>query len=425
MELSKGQIVHLTNGETATIVKELGRGGQGIVYLVDYKGQRMALKWYLQMPKDDFYNNLAENVSHGSPSEAFLWPKYLTQKEYESCGYLMDLRPEGYYELTQFMLAHVLFNSYNAILSAAMNVVHAFKQLHAEGYSYQDVNEGSFFIHPQTGHVLVCDNDNVSANGTYSGILGKARYMAPEIVMGNGNKMPDKYSDRFSLPIILFLIIFNNHPYEGANALKKTCLTEEAERKLYGSEAVFICDPVNDTNRPVKGIHTNVIRRWPIFPKILREAFEEAFSMDALTNPRKRLLEEKWEKVISATRCQLIMCPYCSDETFVENNGGSKKCMNCGRVFNISNALRFDDGRQVCLTKGTKIFVDRDNTPDIEVIDKDKVLWLKNLTEVNWQCTTPSGKIKMVVPLDSLPVKKGIKISFGNNIIVKAEITDI
>lgn len=154
MELSQGQIIHLTNGETAKIVKELGRGGQGIVYLVDYKGNQMALKWYLKMPKDDFYNNLAENVSNGSPSDAFLWPKFLTQKEYESCGYLMDLRPEGYYELTQFMLAHVFFYSYNTILGAAMNVVHAFKQLHAEGYSYQDVNEGSFFFTLKLGMFL-------------------------------------------------------------------------------------------------------------------------------------------------------------------------------------------------------------------------------------------------------------------------------
>lgn len=425
MELEKGKIVHLTNGDTAKVVEELGRGGQGIVYLVDYKGQKMALKWYLQMPKDEFYNNLALNVANGSPSEAFLWPKYLTQKEYDSCGYIMDLRPEGYYELTQFMLAHVFFESYNAILGAAMNVVHAFNRLHAAGYSYQDINEGSFFIHPQTGHVLICDNDNVYANSTYSGILGKARYMAPEIVLGGGKNMPDKYSDRFSLSIILFLIFFNNHPFEGANAIKNACLTEEAEKRLYGSEAIFICDPTDDSNRPVKGVHTNVIRRWPNFPNVLKETFQTAFSKEALTNPKKRVLEVRWEQVISATRSQLIMCPYCHRETFVENEGNNKKCMNCGRVFNTSNAIQFDDNSQVALTKGTKIFVDRDNIPDIEVIEKDNGLWLKNLTEVNWQCTTPSGKIKIVVPFDALPAKQGIKISFGNSITIKAKIINL
>ena len=42
LELKKGEKVTLTNGSEATIVKELGRGGQGIVYLVELGGQKMA-----------------------------------------------------------------------------------------------------------------------------------------------------------------------------------------------------------------------------------------------------------------------------------------------------------------------------------------------------------------------------------------------
>lgn len=47
IELKNGESVSLTNGSQAKILKELGRGGQGIVYLVDVGGQKMALKWYL------------------------------------------------------------------------------------------------------------------------------------------------------------------------------------------------------------------------------------------------------------------------------------------------------------------------------------------------------------------------------------------
>ena len=39
----------------------------------------------------------------------------------------------------------------------------------------------SIIIHPETGDVLICDNDNVAPEGVTSGILGKARYMAPEL----------------------------------------------------------------------------------------------------------------------------------------------------------------------------------------------------------------------------------------------------
>lgn len=44
-ELQKGTVIKLANGRTCIVDKELGRGGQGIVYLVDYCGGDFALKW--------------------------------------------------------------------------------------------------------------------------------------------------------------------------------------------------------------------------------------------------------------------------------------------------------------------------------------------------------------------------------------------
>ena len=54
MELINGQKVNLTIGSQATVIKELGRGGQGIVYLVEVEGQQKAFKWYLTTPEDKF-----------------------------------------------------------------------------------------------------------------------------------------------------------------------------------------------------------------------------------------------------------------------------------------------------------------------------------------------------------------------------------
>lgn len=39
-DLAKGRRISLTNGGCVTIIKELGRGGQGIVYLVDLNGEQ-------------------------------------------------------------------------------------------------------------------------------------------------------------------------------------------------------------------------------------------------------------------------------------------------------------------------------------------------------------------------------------------------
>ena len=419
-ELSKNSIVSLVGGGTATIVKELGRGGQGIVYLVEVCGEKKALKWYLNAPDDKFYRNLEHNIASGAPSDAFLWPEYLTEKQQGSYGYIMKLRPQNYYEFGNFLLAKVSFKSFTAMLSAAMRICDGFMMLHRFGYSYQDLNDGNFFIDPQTGDVLICDNDNVMPQGEKSGIMGKARYMAPEIVAGG---IPDKYSDRFSLSVILFMLFYANHPFEGAKVVACPCMTESFEKRFYGSEALFIYDPTDKSNLPVRGIHQNVIRRWPAFPQILRDTFIEEFSKEKLQNPSSRMIEQNWKKVISTIRDSLVVCHHCAEETFVNISNTTDKCMNCGKDVDLSKRLVIKN-RSLPLINKTSIYIDEDNTPDgVVTTDSNGFMLIKNVSTETWTVETPSGKIKTVAPNEILPVKEGLKITFRvHTVPYKAEI---
>lgn len=408
-ELSKNSIVSLVGGGTATIIKELGRGGQGIVYLVEVCGEKKALKWYLNAPDDKFYRNLDQNIASGAPSDAFLWPEYLTEKQQGSYGYIMKLRPQNYYEFGNFLLAKVSFKSFTAMLSAAMKICDGFMMLHRFGYSYQDLNDGNFFIDTQTGDVLICDNDNVMPQGEKSGIMGKARYMAPEIVAGG---IPDKYSDRFSLSVILFMLFYANHPFEGAKVVACPCMTEAFEKKFYGSEALFIYDPTDKSNLPVRGIHQNVIRRWPVFPQMLRDAFIEEFSKEKLQDPSTRMIEQNWKKIISSVRDCLVVCQHCAEETFVNVSDSTDKCMNCGKDVDLSKRLVINN-RSLPLTQNTYIYIDEDNTPDgVVTTDSNGFMLIKNISTETWTVETPSGKIKTVAPNEILPVKEGLKITF-------------
>lgn len=419
-ELSKHAIVSLVGGGSATIIKELGRGGQGIVYLVEVCGEKKALKWYLNAPDDKFYRNLEQNIVSGAPSDAFLWPEYLTEKQQGSYGYIMKLRPQNYYEFGNFLLAKVSFKSFTAMLSAAMKICNGFMMLHRFGYSYQDLNDGNFFIDPQTGDVLICDNDNVMPQGEKSGIMGKARYMAPEIVAGG---IPDKYSDRFSLSVILFMLFYANHPFEGERVVACPCMTESYEKRFYGSEALFIYDPIDKSNLPVRGIHQNVIRRWPVFPQLLRDTFIEEFSQEKLKNPSTRMIEQNWEKVISTVRDSLVVCPHCIEETFVNVSNANDKCMNCGKKIDLTKRLIIN-GRSLPLTNKTVIYIDNDNIPDgVVTADSNGFLLIKNVSTETWTVETPSGKLKTVAPQKILPVKAGLKITFRvHTVPYKAEI---
>ena len=60
-DLASGTSIKLTDGSSIKVKKELGRGGQGVVYLVDYNGKDMALKWY-HNPPSMFSNALFVSV---------------------------------------------------------------------------------------------------------------------------------------------------------------------------------------------------------------------------------------------------------------------------------------------------------------------------------------------------------------------------
>lgn len=421
-ELKVGSSISLKGGGSAKVKKELGRGGQGIVYLVNVNGEDKALKWYIKVPDRNFYKNLQDNIRKGAPSPAFLWPEYLTDFQNGSFGYVMKLRPQNYYEFGHFLLRKVKFNSFDAIFTAAMKICDGFMMLHRWGLSYQDLNDGNFFIDPQSGDVLICDNDNVMPQGEKSGIMGKARYMAPEIVNGG---IPDKYSDRFSLSVILFMLFYDNHPFEGAKVVACPCI-DPYEKRLYGSEAIFIYDEKDNTNLPVKGIHQNVIKMWPILPQILRDTFTNQFSQECLKNPKERIIEQEWKKIICSAHDLLICCPHCGGETFAEVNQHNCKCKICGKEIDTSLYLAVNS-RHIPLTLGTRVYLsDEDIHSALVSRDAKGFPLLQNNTSNNWYVDTRGGSVKEVTPKGYMPIIPGLKISMkikGNDI--KAEIQQI
>ena len=78
----------------------------------------------------------------------------------------MELRPPEYKDFSLFLLAKVHFANIEALINTALCITNGFRELHNRGYSYQDLNDGNFFVNPKTGDVLICDNDNVAPYGT-------------------------------------------------------------------------------------------------------------------------------------------------------------------------------------------------------------------------------------------------------------------
>lgn len=423
-ELSQNTTIELTNGKTCQIVKELGRGGQGIVYLVNYDGGQYALKWYIQDCKPAFYANLENNVKSGAPNNSFLWPLAITKpNQYGSFGYVMKLRPREYEEVGAFMLAKARFASPEALIEAALQICSAFQRLHINGLSYQDMNDGNFFINPNTGDVLISDNDNVAPNKVNMGIVGKSGYMAPEIV--DKEAMPDRYTDYFSLGVILFILFYLNRPFEGKRVVSCPCLTEAAERKLFGKECVFIMDPVNDSNRPDPRFHKNVMRRWAYFPRLLRETFIKAFSKEAIQNPTKRIMDKTWQQVLLQLRAQFVVCPHCGNKTFIDPDSPASQCVRCHQSIARPMMLKVGNYR-LPLIEGQKIFkcqsqasmnVDLSAVSGIVIRNPQSGrLGIQNMSGATWAVFLPNGDVKNIEEGRGLPALADLKIKFNHDV---------
>lgn len=401
----------------------LGSGGQGDVYKVDYNDEPKALKWYKKQAlgenPQDFKALLETNIANGAPSKEFLWPTDITLDYDGTFGYIMDLRPDGFYEVSAFMLRKQTFKSFNVIVKACMNIATAFRQLHMAGYSYQDMNDGNFFINPITGDVLICDNDNVAPDGnTTSRILGKPGYMAPEIVMGI-NK-PNKFSDRYSLAVILFILICSQRPLEGKRITQSDCVTPEQQEKIYGSEALFIMDPDDDSNRPDPVIHRNVNIIWPSLPSYMQDIFLKAFSQESLKTPPKRPEEFEWIKLLVRFSCDTIQCS-CGNDIFAHDEVfGPCDNSKCKKQPYYTSKIKLKN-YSICAVAGTVIYrCQLGITDPAEALDKiGKIrshpkdptkIALFSLEEKPWVATTPSGKTKEVKFKENVPTNPGISI---------------
>ena len=426
IRLKRNQTIRLTNGKTATVVGKLGEGGQGIVYRVqmDDSGEEKALKWYFATKLKDankFYKHLDQNIRKGAPSHYFVWPQALTEKIENTFGYIMDIYPKEYQGFPRFLNGKVSFASAAAMVNSGLQIVTAFKELHNQGWNYQDLNDGNFSIEPRMGKVLICDNDNVMGHGEHSGVLGKARYMAPETV--RGEREPDKHTDRFSLAVVLFMLFMNSHPLEG----KKTnvaALTSKYERRFFGESPLFIYDSKDASNRPIPGLHNGAIARWKYFPSFFREAFCKSFSQESLLKTEGRLLEQQWIGILIRLKSSLVKCPHCGDEIFLESNQ-AMNCPNCGKELKAVGYIKLPKRASVEMTVpiigGAHLYryqidesAENFDAEIATVLEKPGKFGLKNDAGESWTITAPNGKSAVKQPGDTAVIGIGFRIDFGH-----------
>ena len=332
-----------------TVRRSIGGGGQGEVYEAERDGVPMALKWYFQNIATPQQRTILESlVAMGPPDHRFLWPIEIVTKEAGGggYGYAMPLREKRFRGIVE-LLKGTVQPSFATLTTAGINLVEAFRQLHARGRSYRDINEGGVFVDFKTGDVLICDNDNVYIDGLGdAGVKGKMRWMAPEIVVGKAN--PSFDTDLYSLSVLLFYMFVNHHPLEGKRESDIRAFDPLASLQLYGQDPVYIYDPANESNRPVKQFHKNAIVMWKNYPRFFHRAFEKSFTEGIRDPGHGRVRLPDWRKCLVQLRDSIYHCTQCKAEVFFDaeqftaNGGAMAACIECGKVSKAPLRMRSD-----------------------------------------------------------------------------------
>ncbi|MEV0623022.1 hypothetical protein AB0I81_57560 [Nonomuraea sp. NPDC050404] len=428
--LKSGEVLRTAQGEDVTVLDYLGAGGQGEVYRVQHGGRVRALKWYYQQSATPMQRSIVEDlVNRAFDDDRFLWPTHMVLGSKESFGYLMDLRPPHFHGLSDLFRRQVNVTSRELVI-ACVYLVEAYRALHSQGIAYRDISYGNVFFDPATGNVLVCDNDNAVVEGGLSGIEGTMEFMAPELVRGDDGASPGTQTDLHSLAVLLFMMLMNHHPLEGALEFRIRCLDEKAKRQLYGKDPVFLFDPADDRNRPVPGEQDTVRATWEAATEPLRTLFIQTFTK-GLTRPEARVRETQWRDALAAAHDLIVHCGGCERQNVVDLAAPGRTCWSCAKRLRLPPVLSITTSgprvtRTVALTRDARVCahhlvgepVRHDYEDKVaEVVEHPRVpgrYGLRNLMPGTWKIRRPDGTSDEVPNGRSLDLKPGIRLQIGS-----------
>lgn len=420
--------------ETLTVMKKLGEGGQGIVYLVQGKSGQKAVKWYnLNQATNEQKANISELIMQGPPGgiagKRFIWPiDIVTSAKMRQFGYLMDVIDTSKYSELGEIFAHLKpVPTFFAKCKISENLVNSYRQLHLDGRCYRDISAGNLMFNVKTGEVLICDNDNIGVeNHSTSQVNGTMEYMAPEIIKGKAK--PSSKTDLYSLSVLLFYLWIWHHPLHGILEYNIRSWDLPAKRKIYGENPIFIFDPLNKSNSLPSDAEYNTPRRfWQLCPEPLKKLFTKAFTR-GLINPNERVTEGEWQSTFVELGDCIVPCPCDNAENFWHENIRELRCWYCGNKIEVPVRLRISTPsgkKNLILNRTTKLY-ERHINPYADESIRNNVIgeliknpnnpdaWgLKNLSKNIWRMQMTDNSFKEVKAGKAAQLSSGVTLIFN------------
>jgi DNA-binding helix-hairpin-helix protein with protein kinase domain len=439
MPLAIGQCVKAElSGAELHVIRKLGEGTQGEVYLVEGPQGYHAVKWYkAEQATNDQRAAVLYLVRTGPPFGAagrrFVWPLDLVTREGSGqFGYLMTrIDTKRFGELGEIWAHLKPVPNFSALCEISYQLANSYRALHLSGHCYRDISAGNLMFDPVMGDILICDNDNVGVNRqSRCQVWGTMEYMAPEIIRGSAD--PSTQTDLHSLAVLLFYLWVWHHPFHGEMEYRFHCWDIPAKKKVYGETPVFVFDPANPANRlPADPDYSTARERWEFCPADLRDTFIRAFT-DGLHDPDRRVTEGEWQNLFSAIKDRLISCPACRAENFIGSEGKAPSCWHCHKPLVSPPFLhiqRPSGEMTLALSAGTTLRrrhislspANDDGSAIVGTVVLHPTIpgaaGIRNSTTTPWHVAFPDGNKATVPPGRALPLNPGTTITIDGVIL--------
>lgn len=216
-------------GNRYEILKQLGAGGMGAVWLVKDKlrDQDVALKQVL-MPDND--QRLAITREFRTLS-TLRHPNIVSVIEYGSH------ENQPYFTMEYLPASQPLDKLGDASVERFVQMLQALGYLHRRGVLHRDLKPGNVLV-TADGRVKVLDfglarDNKVDKAATIAGVAGTFNYMAPEIV---NEEPPTIASDLWSVGVMLCEALTGHHPFETGSVMKLMVSVMNDAPNLHGMD---------------------------------------------------------------------------------------------------------------------------------------------------------------------------------------------
>lgn len=420
------------SGAELHVIRKLGEGTQGEVYLVSGPQGYQAVKWYKpEQATSEQRAAVLYLVRTGPPFGAagrrFVWPLDLvTRAGSGQFGYLMTrIDTQRFAELGEVWAHLKPVPNFSTLCEISYQLANSYRALHLSGHCYRDISAGNLMFDPVTGDVLICDNDNVGVDRqSRCQVWGTMEYMAPEIIRGTAD--PSTRTDLHSLAVLLFYLWVWHHPFHGEMEYGFHCWDIPAKKKVYGETPVFVFDPGNPANRlPPDPDYATARERWDYCPPDLKETFIRALT-DGLHAPDRRVTEGEWQNLFSAIKDRIVICPRCRAENFSGPDGRMRPCWHCRSPLVPPPLLRIQRPSgdvTLSLSSGTTIRrrhvslspANDDGSAIVGTVVPHPSIpgaaGIRNQSTVRWHAVFPGGEETDVPPGRAVPLNPGTTIT--------------